>query len=359
MSNWYKRRELTFRISILFSAATIGGAFGGILAFGINHMHGLGGQEGWRWIFYLEGIVTVVVGALSFFFIYDFPSNRPKFLTEDECNRVLVRLRTDAGPGADEHFSWKQVGSAFLDWKLYVWSLCYIGIWVPLYSLALYSPTIIQNLGFVSYRAQLLTAPPYVFAFITSLTTAYLSDKYARRSIFMLFWLPIGIIGFTIFIVVNNSSVKYFALFLAFGGIKPCVSLCLTFLTCNISPQTKRATAMAFMLSVANCGGIISGQIYRSEDAPRFILGHAINLGFCIMSIICAIILVIALRLENQRRDRLDSTVTSDTATHADTVADVFGLSSVEDRKKWGYEKLSEEEVRNLGDKHVAWRYIL
>jgi sugar phosphate permease len=343
---------------LLFSAATLAGAFGGILAYGINNMNGLGGKEGWRWIFYIEGIVTVIVGILAFFFINDFPSNRPKFLTESECNRVLVRLRTDAGPGGGEQFSWKQVGSAFLDWKLYILSLNYIGILVPLLSLALFLPTIIQNLGFVTYKAQLLTAPPYAFAFITTVTTAYFSDKYARRGIFILFWLLITMIGYIILIVVNNLGAEYFAVFLATGGIPPCVATCITFLSCNISPQTKRATSLAFMISVGNCGGIISSQIYRSQDAPRFILGHAVNLGFCALSIICTSILMIGLRLENRRRDRLYGLVANSVMTNENTTADVFGLGSPEDRQRWGYEKMSEEEVRDLGDTHAAWRYI-
>jgi MFS family permease len=66
LSSWYKRRELSWRISILFSAAALAGAFGGVLAFAIGKMDGLGGQEGWRWIFYIEGMATVIVGGLAF-----------------------------------------------------------------------------------------------------------------------------------------------------------------------------------------------------------------------------------------------------------------------------------------------------
>ncbi|CAF3715232.1 unnamed protein product, partial [Adineta steineri] len=83
LSSWYKRREFSWRLSILFSACALAGAFGGVLAFGIGHMRGIGGQEGWRWIFYIEGTVTVIVGVAAFFLINDFPSDRPKFLTEE------------------------------------------------------------------------------------------------------------------------------------------------------------------------------------------------------------------------------------------------------------------------------------
>ncbi|CAF0905850.1 unnamed protein product [Adineta steineri] len=367
LSSWYKRRELSWRISILFSAAALAGAFGGVLAYGISQMRGIGGQEGWRWIFYIEGIVTVVVGAVAFFLINDFPSDRPKFLTEEECDRTITRLQNDAGPGAGEHFSWKQVRAAFLDWKIYIFCLCDISILVPLYSLALVSPTIVQGLGFRSYHAQLMTTPPYIFAFIATMTTAYFSDRYTRRAIFIIFWFTIAIIGFIILIVVQNLSIKYFAVFLAIGGISSCNPIFITFLSCNISPHTKRATALAFMLSVGNSGGTISGQIYRSQDGPRFILGHGINLGFCVLGLISVIILFISFRLENRRRDRLygvlsrgDSTLSVTTKELNKEVVDVYdGCGSEEDRRKWGYAHLSEEEIRDLGDKHAAWRYIL
>lgn len=54
---WYCRHEIQFRQALFFSAASIAGAFSGLLAYGIAHMDGVGGLEGWRWIFILEGIV--------------------------------------------------------------------------------------------------------------------------------------------------------------------------------------------------------------------------------------------------------------------------------------------------------------
>lgn len=50
LSMWYKRKERQFRIALFFSAAALAGAFGGILAFGIAHMDGVGGYGGWRWM---------------------------------------------------------------------------------------------------------------------------------------------------------------------------------------------------------------------------------------------------------------------------------------------------------------------
>ena len=48
------------------------------------------------------------------------------------------------------------------------------------------------------------------------------------------------------------------------------------------------------------------------------------------------------------------------TVSNTDTnTIDIFSLGSAEDRQRWGYENMSEKKIRNLGDKHAAWRYIL
>ena len=59
---WYRRHECGFRMALFFSAATLAGAFGGLLARGISEMDGVAGKPGWAWIFILEGIATLLVG---------------------------------------------------------------------------------------------------------------------------------------------------------------------------------------------------------------------------------------------------------------------------------------------------------
>jgi len=70
---WYRRHECGFRMAIFFSAATLAGAFGGLLARGISELHNLGGKPGWAWIFILEGAATILVAFIAKFFINDSP----------------------------------------------------------------------------------------------------------------------------------------------------------------------------------------------------------------------------------------------------------------------------------------------
>lgn len=55
LTNWYKREEMQLRQALFFSAASVAGAFSGLLAFAIGKMSGIAGLHGWQWIFILEG----------------------------------------------------------------------------------------------------------------------------------------------------------------------------------------------------------------------------------------------------------------------------------------------------------------
>ena len=135
---WYCRHEIQIRQALFFSAASVAGAFSGLLAFAIAKMDGIGGLEGWRWIFILEGIATVVVAVIAFFLLYDFPETA-SFLTEEERAFIVFRLKYQSGkPGQGEEnrvrvpeaeeFKMEYVWAAFKDWQLYVHLFVYWGV---------------------------------------------------------------------------------------------------------------------------------------------------------------------------------------------------------------------------------------
>jgi len=175
MSTWYARSELNLRVAIFFSGATLAGAFGGILGYGLKYIpfpshdyfHSSyvpptgGTPGGWRWIFILEGIVTILCAIPGPYIIVDFPADKNRILTEQESKKWNHRLdRSQGVSNADVPFSWKYVISAFTDYKTYLYAILYISIAMPLYSLALFTPTIIAALHFSGASANLLSVPP-------------------------------------------------------------------------------------------------------------------------------------------------------------------------------------------------------
>jgi len=146
LSCWYKRSELGIRMAVFVSAASLSGSFGGLLATAIARMDGVGGKPGWAWIFILEGLVTVVLGVISFWMVQDFPTDAT-FLTDEERKRVLRRLALDQQSSArDEAWKWGYLSATLLDWKTYVGALTYAGAGASVYAFSLFVPTIIKDL---------------------------------------------------------------------------------------------------------------------------------------------------------------------------------------------------------------------
>jgi MFS family permease len=141
---WYARHEAQFRQALFFSAASVAGAFSGLLAYGIAHMDGVGNLAGWRWIFILEGILTVIVAIAAYFTLYDFPETA-SFLTEEERAFVVYRLKyqdfkDEREEGAvrvaqDDSFQWKFVKAAFLDWQIWTNVWVYWGTYIRYFGL--------------------------------------------------------------------------------------------------------------------------------------------------------------------------------------------------------------------------------
>lgn len=96
VSAWYCKFEVQTRIGIFYCSASLAGAFSGILAFGISKMDGVANLAGWRWIFILEGIVTVLTGLLVFVLLPDSPETS-RWLSAREKEFHRYRLEQDSG----------------------------------------------------------------------------------------------------------------------------------------------------------------------------------------------------------------------------------------------------------------------
>jgi MFS family permease len=95
LSQFYKRTELAVRIGIFYTAASLSGAFGGLLARGLSAIGPRGGLEGWRWIFIIEGLLTALCGVLSIFALPNGIASA-RFLSPDEKEFALQRLHHEA-----------------------------------------------------------------------------------------------------------------------------------------------------------------------------------------------------------------------------------------------------------------------
>jgi len=303
LSCWYKRSEFGIRAAIFFSAATVSGAFGGLLAAAISNMNGVGGKPAWAWIFILEGLVTVVAGLASFWIVQDFPDNA-KFLTKAERAFVIRRLQDDDQFSAGgEKLRWKYIMQSLLDWKTWVAMLVYAGADGPLYAFSLFLPSIINELGFTATPANLLTVPVYTVACIFTCKVGFLAGRTKKRGIFNMIFFVIGAAGYTILIISRNAALSYFAVYLAAVGIYPMIANTVSWVSNNVEGTYKRSVTMAMFISFGNINGAVSSNIYRAQDKPWYRLGHSIVLGYIVMGWIATVIFYSLLRRENMKRD--------------------------------------------------------
>jgi len=163
-----------------------------------------------------------------------------------------------------------------------------------------------------------------------------LSDRYNRKGIFLVGALTAVAIGYILLLTVSSSTpVKIFGACLITSGLYPSVILLVSWLGVNTGGFTKRGTTWAVAEVFGQCFSIMGTHIY--DRPPRFIKGHAVLLGFILLAIFNASVLIWWMNKENQRRDAEEQAYRDRGEVHP-------------------HASLSLEDVQDF---HISFRYIL
>ncbi|KAI0121318.1 major facilitator superfamily domain-containing protein [Xylariales sp. AK1849] len=329
ISMYYQRYELQWRMSLFFCASILAGAFSGLLAFAIANMSGVGGYGAWRWIFIIEGLLTVVVGVISKWWIADWPETA-KFLSEEERRNVTGRLARDTGDATMDRLDKSAAKRIAKDWKIYAGTFAYFGIVNTGYAGSFFIPTIINEMGFTAAAAQVRTIPIYIVATIACLTTAYLTDRLKHRYLFTIIGICIASLGYILLLCQQRVAVgvRYFALFLVVSGGYTTQPVTLVWLANNVSGHYKRAVSSACQVGFGNIGGIVASNVFFDTEAPVYWTGYGVSLGMLWISAAACTVLFLGVIRENKKRSRGER-----------------------DRR------LQEGELNNLGDDHPSFRF--
>ncbi|KAF8343835.1 MFS general substrate transporter [Cantharellus anzutake] len=292
LSELYKRHDLQKRIAMLFSASSLAGAFSGLLAYAIVHLDGKAGKPNWSWIFFLEGIFTVIFGIASYFWLPKDIAKKSAYITAIQEDTALDRV--------DDAFQLSIVWSSltaphivllgtagFFAGTLSLCSraslLCHK--YPPGYltnGLAYFIPTVVGSLGYSPTETQLYGVPPFACAFVLSMMAAYFSDKYRCRGLIALGASFITLAGYVVM-----YCMALFAQTIGTSITSPCA---LALIANNAYPHYRRATAIAFGIVNSSAGGILAVWMYH--DAPRFHKTTKLNVSCTIVFIlhICLIL---------------------------------------------------------------------
>ncbi|PGH13682.1 hypothetical protein AJ79_03531 [Helicocarpus griseus UAMH5409] len=159
-------------------------------------------------------------------------------------------------------------------------------------------------MGFTAINAQGLSAPPYFLAFLISVTTPWLSDRYKQRGLMVAFLSIVGCVGFNLLATCEAVSLRYIGVWLAAGGVFPAVANILPWTMNNQGSDTRRGMGVIIFNAVGQCSPFLGSNIFPRSEGPRYVRGQAISAGFMAFNCMLALALRTLLVWENRKLDK-------------------------------------------------------
>ncbi|GIJ82556.1 hypothetical protein Asppvi_001065 [Aspergillus pseudoviridinutans] len=309
---WYRHSERSMRVALILASATLAGAFGGAIAYGVGHMNQVHGLSAWRWLFIIEGAPSCASAVLVWFFLPDYPESA-RWLTQEERDLAAQRLRTEGSKGAAKAMTREDAKAVLTDWRLYAHYAVYFGISAPFSSLSLFTPAITSGLGYTNLRAQLMTVPPWAVAYVVTTAAAWSADHFNSRGLHSAVFSFIGAMGFLASAVLPPDAYivpppafptlpladptgnpltsvnqhRYGCLIVATSGAFACIPPLLGWLSSNLRSTAGTGLAIALNVSFGAPGQIVGVWIYKANEAKRgYPTGHWTNAGLLLF--VCA-----------------------------------------------------------------------
>lgn len=322
LTDFYTPGEIQLRQAVFFTGASLSGAFSGLLAAAISEMDGIRGLGGWRWIFILEGIFTVLCGVLCLFIMPN-SAARAWWLSSTERRIAVERLEHASGRYVERpelaalgeptgartrpvvKKPWLRDSlRAFVDPQIYL--ICALGFCSALnvYSISYFAPIIVKEINdYTTVRAMLMSCPPFAASFVYCTCIAFVSDFFRLRVVTAL---PAALIQTTGCAVVLGSTVgttRYGGIFLLTAGAFSLPPALFAWVSNNSFGAHKRSTAMAILIVFTNCAGLTSCWLFdQKTEKPRFTRGVSTLLAHSVLAIVLVLVLELYLMWERRMR---------------------------------------------------------
>ncbi|KAF4563235.1 hypothetical protein EYR36_003674 [Pleurotus pulmonarius] len=251
----------------------------------------------------VEGLITIALGLLSWFFIPDVPE-RNNFLTEEQTLLVLKRVAEDRGDSFADEVTLLSVLHHLNDWVIWVHGMMFFCSTVPQTAISFFMTIILNGMGWSKEKALLLSAPPYVLALFSSMLFAWWSDKCRLRAPFIAAQVFITIAGLVTTAYSPSHSWRYAGIFLIASGTAGCSSGILAYSSNNVILHSKRAASVALMVGFGGVGSIFATTTFREQDFPRYVPGLWASVG-------CQLLLLALLLLTSVHYYRINKIVRS------------------------------------------------
>ncbi|KAG1742533.1 major facilitator superfamily domain-containing protein [Suillus lakei] len=327
LSRWYTRKELAVRSAWFYCGLLISNAFGSLIAAGIlGKMQGVLGLSAWRWLFYIEGAITMFFGFLTMcasscsyscskltatfssrWLLPDFPHNT-RWLNAAERRLAQVRLAEDAGEAdkdSDNLTIYDGLWLAIKDPKTIIFMFMACSQLLGL-SYINFFPTLTQTLGYGNTVTFLMAAPPWVFASALCVFNAWHADRTGERFFHIASWWWVVILGYVISLSTMATGGRYFSLFLMTTGYCG-FALTLTWVASAIPrPPAKRSVAMGLVNGFGNLGNMMGSYVWNSSWGPEYHQSMIIALCSLVLTTALGFLMRWILIRENKKMDMIE-----------------------------------------------------
>ncbi|KAK4451262.1 major facilitator superfamily domain-containing protein [Podospora aff. communis PSN243] len=337
LSYFYKAHELTIRMGFFWTAMVVADIFAAFSAFTLLHLRGVGGLSGWRWLFLIEGLVTLVFGLLSFGLMPAGPTQTSSwfrgkkgwFTPREEVIMVNRVIRDDPSKG-DMHnrepLTFRLLFKSLLDYDL--WPLYLIGLTnhIPFATPNIYLTLSLKGMGFTTFQTNLLVIPSQLLHIMNMLILVYLSQAINQMSMVAVisqFWA----IPFLVWLrFVDTATVSKWTTWLVmtmFLGSPYAHPIQVGWVSRNSNTVRSRTVGSAMYNMCVQAGSIIASNIYREDDAPKYERGNSVLLATVAFNIILYFSTKAYYLYRNRQRDRVwDRMTESERFTYLATTKD-------------------------------------
>ncbi len=232
-------------------AAVVGGPVSTAL---MTWCNGVGGLQGWQWMFILEGVPTMVLGVLVLFLMTERPA-RAAWLAPEQRQWLEDRLERERSvlAAGTEHRWW--AGAA--DGRAWALAILFGCALIGVYGLLIWLPLIIKSLGTLTdIQIGLLSAVPPLLGVIGTLLVSWNSDRTGDRKRHLAGVYLLAAVAISFSAVAPTPSLAYLALCVTGLGINSGNPLFWS-ISASLFTGVAAAGSIAFVNTVAQFGGLI------------------------------------------------------------------------------------------------------
>ncbi|EJT78172.1 MFS transporter [Gaeumannomyces tritici R3-111a-1] len=300
LSYFYKHHELSIRLGWFWTAMSGADILSALLAYGLLRMRGIEGHAGWRWLFLVEGLLTLIVGLFAFLLMPAGPCQTASWFRgkngwfDERQEKIIVNrvLREDPSKSSmhnREPITPKLLWQSLKDYDL--WPLYLIGLTfqLPMIPPHQYLTLSLRSLGFDTFQTNLLSIPYTVGHIITILGITYLAEIRGELT-FTAMMGQIWVFPILVYMAVTDlGSVNRWAVWavttvlLSFPNAHP---IQVGWNSRNSNSVRLRTVSAACYNMFVQAGGVVGAQIYRAEDGPFYPKGNRVLLGLACMNIV-------------------------------------------------------------------------